>query len=144
MSTKVGFTEHEQNLWRWLISQGFMTVDTVFSESNTDRSTFFKAAEKYRHLILKADRRKFEDDDKTLMEVHRLRMDRMIKKRRKKKSVKALKIERQYQSIKIFRKEGKTWNDIMEYLKRYQRLRVSRGYFMKIWKQLEEQHKGDK
>jgi|GEM_PF-2841095 len=140
--------DREIELWSWLSKQGPKTIETVFERAGVSRKQIFRSTSQLKYEIEKGGRRKAGDSDTPeqrvaikakLDETHELRFDRMVRKRKKKNSPKAMKIRRNYYVIKGLRERGGSWEDIRIYLKRSLKLDVSRGYFAKIWAELENE-----
>ncbi len=132
-------TSDQLKLWTWLIKQGPETVLAVLDTALVDKETLFKSAAEWKHRIEKAGRRKGKQTDAELEKIHQLRFDR-LKLRKEKQAKVAMKIERQYYVIKRLRESGGSWLDILEYLKKYHSIEVSRGYFHRVWVDLQKKY----
>lgn len=135
-------TDKQMQLWGWLCRQGPKTVLATFAALKIDTNDFFSVVGSMKHDLEKTTSRKLKvakplDE---LGKIHELRFDRMKKVKKAKRAKKARAIERQYWAIVGLREKGASWNDIVSYLSRYHKLKVTREYLHKVMSQLADKY----
>lgn len=135
-------TEAERSLWQWLAKQGPKTILATLSAAEVDTEKLFSVIKSIKHEVETVTSRKLKRAKplEDLGLVHELRLDRMKKVKKAKKAKKARAIERQYFAILKLREKGASWNDVVSYLKRYNKLTVTREYLHKVMSQLAEKY----
>lgn len=142
ITLKDNMTESERSLWQWLAKQGPKTILATFSAAEVDPEKLFPVIKSMKHEVESVTSRKLKRAKplEDLGLVHELRLDRMKKVKKAKKAKKAIAIERQFFAIQKLREKGASWNDVVSYLKRYNKLKVTREYLYKVMLQLAEKY----
>ncbi len=126
-------TDKQMQLWAWLCRQGPKTVLATLANAQIDADSFFSEVAGMKHHLEKTTSRKLKAAKplEELGKIHELRFDRMKKIKKAKKAKKARAIELQFWVIVGLREKGASWNEIVSYLSRYNKLKITREYLSK-------------